>query len=197
MSLIESIRSWFKSLFEKREDKRLQRNLEAEKLRRIREREQEEECFLYRLGNDFEDHVINMFDPDRFELIHRSPTNDDTGGRFVKSMILPDLKFREKSTRRSFWVECKFRANTENFGNIIWCTENQLRNYKRTYYKHREPVFIMLGVRGTTFNPGKTYCLNLERINFTKLFYNTYSTNQVKVDKIESLGQLFEISKLR
>lgn len=102
MSLIESIHSWFKSLFEKREDKRLQRNLEAEKLRRIREREQEEEYFLYRLGNDFEDHVINMFDPDRFELIHRSPTNDDTGGRFVKSMILPDLNSEKNPQEEVF-----------------------------------------------------------------------------------------------
>lgn len=197
MSLIESIRSWFKSFSEKREDKRRQRRLEEKRLRRIRERQQEEERFLYRLGNDFEDYVINMFDSDRFELTHRTPTNEDTSGKFVKSMILPDLGFREKSTRRGFWVECKFRANTKNFGNITWCTENQLRNYKRTYYKHREPVFIMLGVRGTTSDPNKVYCLNLERINFTELFYSTYSTNQVKIDKIESLEQLFEISKLR
>ena len=39
--------------------------------------------------------------------------------------------------------------------------------------------------------------LNLERINFTKLFYSTYSTNRVKTEKIDSLKQMFEISKLK
>ena len=157
----------------------------------------EEERFLYRLGNTFEDYVTDMFDSKKFELMHRSPTNEDTGGRFVKSMVLPDLGFKEKSTGREFWVECKFRARTEDLGSITWCSDNQLRNYKRTYYRYREPVFIMLGVRGTVLNPEKVFCLNLERINFTRLFYSTYSTNQVKADKIECLEQLFEISKLK
>lgn len=197
MSFIDRIRSWFKSFSGKREMQRRERRLRDEKIRRAWEKRLEEERFLYRLGNTFEDYVADMFDSDKFELTHRTLTNEDTGGKFVKSMVLPDLGFREKSTGRRFWVECKFRSKTEDLGDIVWCTDNQLRNYKRTHYKYREPVFIMLGVRGTVLNPNKVYCLNLERINFTKLFYSTYSTNQVKTEKIDSLKQMFEISKLK
>ena len=194
MSLIDRIRSWLESFSEKREIKRRERRLREEKIRRAGEKQLEEERFLYRLGNAFEDYVAGMFDSEKFELTHRTLTNEDTGGKFVKSMVLPDLGFKEKSTGKRFWVECKFRAKTEDLGDIVWCTDNQLRNYKRTYYKYREPVFIMMGVKGTVLNPNKVYCLNLEKINFTKLFYSTYSNHQVKTDKIDSLKQMFEIS---
>jgi hypothetical protein len=186
MLFIDSILSWLKSRAEKKERLRIQK-----------EAEEKERSFLYRLGNDFESHVVTMFDPERFELIHRTPTNEETGGRYVKSMRLPDLGFREKSTGKRFWVECKYRARTEDLGTITWCTDNQLRNYKRTHYGTGDTVFIMIGLGGHVMAPNKVFCLNLDRINFTRLFYSTYCTNQVKVDKIESYGQLLQISEIK
>jgi len=186
------------------EKRRVQREKEKERQRIERERrleqqrrEEEQRRFLYRLGNDFEDYVITMFDPEKFELIHRTPTNDDTNGRFVHSMVYPDLRFREKSTGRKFWVEVKFRARTEDRGVITWCNENQLRHYKRTMYDSRNPVFVMIGVGGTVQCPERVYLVNIDRINFTTLYYNTYAHNRVYQKQIESLEQMFEISALK
>ena len=64
-------------------------------------------------------------------------------------MVYPDLRFRERSTGRRFWVEVKYRARAEENGKITWCNENQLRHYKRTMYETGEPVFIMIGVGGS------------------------------------------------
>ena len=200
MSPLSSILKRISSAVEKwrirRQEEKERRRIERERRLEQQRREEEQRRFLYRLGNDFEDYVITMFDPEKFELIHRTPTNDDTNGRFVHSMVYPDLRFREKSTGRRFWVEVKYRARTEEHGEITWCNDNQLRHYKRTMYETRDPVFIIIGVGGPTQCPQKVYCLNLERINFTRLFYRTYKDNRIYSRQIDSLESMFKISEL-
>lgn len=195
--IIERISSAFERWRIRRQEEKKRKELERKRREEQERREEEQRRFLYRLGNDFEDYVITMFDPDMFELIHRTPTNDDTNGRFVHSMVYPDLRFREKSTGRKFWVEVKYRARADENGSITWCNDNQLRNYKRTMYESRDPVFIMIGVGGSVRSPASVYLLNLERINFTTLFYSTYHGNRVFSRQIENLDSMFEISELR
>ena len=112
MSLLSSIRERISSSFERwrnrRQEEKERKRIERERRLEQQRREEEKRKFLYRLGNDFEDYVITMFNPEKFELIHRTPTNDDTNGRFVHSMVYPDLRFREIATGRKFWVEVKF-----------------------------------------------------------------------------------------
>ena len=112
MSLLSSIRERISSSFERwrnrRQEEKERKQIERERRLEQQRREEEQRRFLYRLGNDFEDYVITMFNPEKFELIHRTPTNDDTNGRFVHSMAYPDLRFREIATGRKFWVEVKF-----------------------------------------------------------------------------------------
>lgn len=195
-NLFKTISSYLEKRRIQREEEKERRRIEKEKRLEQERIEEEQRRFLYRLGNDFEDYVITMFEPEKFELIHRTPTNDDTNGRFVHSMVYPDLRFREKTTGKKFWVEVKFRARTEDRGVITWCNDNQLRNYKRTMYESRDPVFVMIGVGGSVQCPERVYLVNLDRINFTILFYNTYAHNRVYLKKIESLEQMFEISRL-
>ena len=180
-----------------RENRRLKSARREEEKRRqaeIRRREEEHKQAMYRRGNEFEDYVRNMFPEDRFTLIHRTPTHESTGGRFVDSMVYPDLRFIDKASGRRFWVEVKFRSHAEQDGSIVWCTDNQLRNYKRTMYESGEKVLIMMGVGGTVNDPSRVYCLDLENINFTRLFYKTYRDHRVMYRRVESLKQLEYIS---
>ncbi len=163
---------------------------EAREIRRREEVEYERQReFLFNLGNDFEDTVISMFDPELFELIHRTPRYDETHGRYVRGMELPDLRFKEKSTGRKFWIECKYRAHYGEKWTIEWCNPNQLRNYKKTMYRTHEPVLVIIGVGGTIKEPEHLYCLDLNRLNFTTLFYGTYKNNRLflKPHNLESL----------
>jgi len=75
----------------------------------------------------------------------------------------------------------------------IILNDNQLRNYKKTMYESRNPVFIMIGLGGTVQNPEKIFCLNLDRINFTTLYYGTYVHNRVINCRIESFEELIDI----
>lgn len=150
----------------------------------------------FRIVNEFEDYVIRMFDPHRFELIHRTPTNRDTDGKFVSSMVYPDLRFREISTGRTFWVEVKYRSHTEESGNITWCTHNQLHNHKMAKTTSNEPVFIVIEIGGCTNNPDKIYGIKLDRVDFTTLYHRTYVNNRIYYKKINSFDQLRFISSL-
>ena len=193
-SILSSLKSLISEWREKRKQAAIRREEERKRLEEIRRREEEHRRAMYRKGNEFEEYVRNMFPEEKFELIHRTPTDEDTGGRYVHSMIYPDLRFRERSTGRRFWVEVKFRSRTEQDGSIIWCTDNQLTNYKRAMFDTREKVFIMIGIGGTVQNPSKVYCLNLEDINFTTLFYRTYKDHRIMFGTVESFRQLCYIA---
>ena len=148
----------------------------------------------FRIGNEFEDYVIKMFDPRRFELIHRTPTNRDTGGRFVSSMAYPDLRFREISTGRQFWVEVKYRSHTEERGNITWGSYPQLRSYKNAREISGEPVFVVIGIGGNSHDPDRVFTLNLDWVNYTTLYYRTYAQNRIFFGRIDSFEQLRTLS---
>ena len=157
-------------------------------------RETEMKRRMYRMGNDFEDYVRGMFPEERFDLLHRTPTHEETGGKYVKSMGYPDLRFREKGTGRRFWVEVKYRSHADSDGSIVWCTEAQLSRYKHTMHGTGEKVFVIMGVGGTTSDPDKVYCLDLDLLNFTKLFYSTYRDHRIMFGKVECLILLEYIS---
>ena len=172
MSFLSRIRDGISAYMRRRRE-------EQERLRAERAEQKRRRDFLYRLGNDFEDTVAEMFDPSLFELIHRTPRDDETDGRYVRGMELPDLRFREISTGRRFWVECKFRAHPREDWSIEWCSREQLTAYKRTMHEYREPVLAMIGLGGTVQRPERIYCLDVGEINYTTLFYGTYKDRRV------------------
>lgn len=129
---------------------------------------------FYRQGNDFEGYAIGLFDPGRYELIHRTPRHDETGGRFVKGMELPDLRFRDLMTGECFWVECKWRSHTGPRGEVTWCTEIQRRRYLDAGRMTGERVYVILGIGGTPTHPGEVYLMDIGTIPWCTLFRGTY-----------------------
>ena len=128
--------------------------LELEETRRVLEAAEAEQKrqrdYLYRLGNDFEDHVASMFDPSLFERIHRTPRDDETGGAYAEGMELPDLRFKEISTGRTFWVECKFRAHAGESWDVEWCGYRQLLVYRRVRERTGDPVLVFSDSEGAS-----------------------------------------------
>lgn len=164
---------------EKAEALGIQREIDRELAQREAEERQRQEDFLYALGNDFEDTVASMFDPSRFRQIHRTPRHDQAGGRYVPGMELPDLRFQEISTGRRFWVECKYRARPNPDWSLDWCSPQQLRSYKEAMRSTKEPVLILIGVGGPVRSPDRIYCLDLERLDNTTIFYGAYKGSRL------------------
>lgn len=162
-----------------RQDARRRIRQEAEARQKELEEEQRRADFLYALGNDFEDTVASMFDPSKFRQIHRTPRHDQNRGRYVPGMELPDLRFQEISTGKRFWVECKYRARPNQDWSLDWCSPEQLRSYKATRIRTKEPVLIFIGLGDPVSSPDRIYCLDLDRIDFTTLFYGTYRSNRI------------------
>lgn len=149
------------------------------------------DAVYYRMGNDFEDYVIGMFDPGRFELIHRTPTHAETGGRFVRSMALPDLRFRDRVSGERFWVEVKYRSRADADGNIMWASPFNIRSYSDAGSRTGEHVFVILGVGGDVHAPENVYCMDLDRIRmYTVLFPGTYRRHRLRMGYVTSTDQL-------
>lgn len=197
MTSISELLVRLRSYLERKRQERAQRIAEAEEQCRKQEAERAElkrqRDFLYKLGNDFEDTVASLFDPSLFRIIHRTPRDDETGGQYVRGMTYPDLRFVEIATGRSFWVECKFRAHVGPKWEVEWCSREQLTRYKRTMHKFDEKVFIAMGLGGTPQDPERIYILDLDRINFTTLFYGTYKNNRI-YGGISSLDDIIDLS---
>lgn len=157
--------------------------LELEETRRVLEAAEAEQKrqrdYLYRLGNDFEDHVASMFDPSLFERIHRTPRDDETGGAYAEGMELPDLRFKEISTGRTFWVECKFRAHAGESWDVEWCGYRQLLAYRRVRERTGDPVLVFLGLGGSVRRPDAVYCLDLDDLQYTTMHYAYYRTHRI------------------
>lgn len=135
---------------------------------------------LFKLGNEFEETVISMFDWSGFYLISRSPRYDGQTNWYEHDMECPDLHFMEPSTGRGFWVECKYRSFVNYDLSIDLCTRRQLAKYRETMICTREPVLFMIGLGGDARRPECMYCLDLRRVNFTNLFYSTYKHNRIR-----------------
>ena len=188
MSILGVFKKSLSSLAERRRVS-IARREQARRANQIRREEAHREA-MYRKGNAFEDHVQNMFSKEHFELIHRSPSHDETNGRYVYSMKYPDLRFKEISSGRTFWVEVKYRSHPDSSGSIEWCSDKQLANYIRTRNTYRDKVYVILGVGGSVGHPNNLYCLDLDNIYYTELYYSTYKRCRLGYRKIYCIEQL-------
>lgn len=188
------IRRYLEKRRQRKEAEEFRRRLD-ELIRKDQARDRyEQQHRNFRIGNEFEDYVIRMFDPYRFELIHRTPTNRETNGMFVPSMAYPDLRFREIATGRTFWVEVKYRSHTEENGDLTWCSYPQMCKYKKVRSDTGEPVFIVIGVGGNSHDPERIFSLNLDAIRYTTLYQRTYAHGRLYRRSISSLEQLNHVS---
>jgi hypothetical protein len=103
---------------------------------------------------------------------------------------MPDYLFRDKRTKKDFYLEVKFRANLFN-GKIEWCKDYQLRRYQQ--YNKKTPVFIIIGHGGSSKMPESVYLMPLELAKYTSLFPNYAKEFSIDPDKPVSSKYLWRI----
>ena len=95
----------------------------------------------FKMGEQFENYVREFLFVDNYydilERTHNYKTNQD----YVQSSLKPDFKFRDKWSKKEFYVEAKFRTGLYN-NKIVWCNDKQLSRYLD--YNKEKPVFLML-----------------------------------------------------
>ena len=123
----------------------------------------------FKKGEDFENYVReNLFIGKYYDLLER--THDyQTNKDYVKSSLKPDFKFRDRLTKREFYVEVKYRNGILSADNkLIWCNDKQLARYLE--YDKQTSVFILLGIGGTPKYPEYVSLIPLAQAKYTGLF---------------------------
>jgi hypothetical protein len=134
----------------------------------------------FKMGQKFEDYVREfLFVSNYYDILERTH-NYTTNKDYVESSLKPDFKFRDKWTKKEFYVEAKFRTGEYN-GKIVWCNEKQLARYKD--YNKEKPVFLILGIGGDPEYPEFLSLLPLTQAKYTGLFPSHAEKFEIELDK--------------
>ena len=80
----------------------------------------------------FQKCVGALFPQDQFELLETTQRED--GSPIPESIRKLDDHFQDKSTGKSFWVECRFRQHLTNRNELQWTTENFIELFRITKF---------------------------------------------------------------
>lgn len=111
-------------------------------------------------GNDFEGFIFERFDRQYFTIRY---WNGDFShkGYYPESNTYPDLEieFKYEDFKRTFAVECKYRAKLYNDNFEI--ESHKLDNYRKYSREKQIDVYIALGLSGEASNPDELYLIPL------------------------------------
>ncbi len=134
----------------------------------------------FKMGQKFEDYVREHLFIDKYydllEKTHDYNTNKD----YVQSSMKPDFKFRDRLTKKEFYVEAKFRTGLYN-NKIVWCNDKQLLRYSE--YNREKPVFIIIGMGDEPKHPEFLSLIPLSQAKYTGLFPSHAEKFEIDVKK--------------
>ncbi len=134
----------------------------------------------FKAGQKFEDYVREFLFIDKYyDLIEKTHDYNTNSKDYVKSSLKPDFKFRDKLTKKEFYVEAKFRTGLYN-GKINWCNENQLHRYQS--YNKDAPVFLILGLGEKPDYPEFIALIPIAFAKYNGLFPSYAEQFEVKID---------------
>ncbi|MDQ6722780.1 MAG: hypothetical protein M3Z01_00735 [Thermoproteota archaeon] len=135
----------------------------------------------FKIGERFEDYVRQfLFINDDYDILERTHNYNSNSKDYVESSLKPDFKFRDRRTKKEFYVEAKFRTSDYK-GKIVWCNEKQLFRY-REYHKEK-PVFLILGMGENPNYPEFLSLISLSQAKYTGLFISVVEKFEIEFDK--------------
>jgi hypothetical protein len=134
----------------------------------------------FKIGEQFENYVRDCLFVDEYYDILERTHNYKTNKDFVESSLKPDFKFRDRWTKKEFYVEAKFRTGVQN-NKIIWCNEKQLMRY--LHYNKERPVFLILGMGDNPKYPDFLSLIPLTQARYTGLFPSHAEKFEIRLDK--------------
>lgn len=139
-------------------------------------------------GEIFENYVRQVIFPkEYYDILHRTPKHDY--GEFIESSLKPDFKFRDKMTKREFYVEAKYR-NCIVDGRIPLFKMNQLTRYKR--YNKYTKVYILLGFGNDPYDPKFLALIPVDRLKYDDITFGY--ARQFEIDHLREYQ--FEIDRI-
>lgn len=138
----------------------------------------------FKAGQKFEDYVREDLFPEKYyDLLERTHDYNTNSRDYVESSLKPDFTFRDRATKKVFYVEAKFRSGLFD-GKIVWCKESQLKRYRE--YNKDKPVFLILGMGEDPSLPEFLSLMPLSAAKYTGLFPSYAEQFEIKVDRAVS-----------
>ena len=143
----------------------------------------------HRMREQFEEFVSGILFPKKnYEILHQTPDSSANEERYNKSSDQPDFKFRDYTTGKSFWVECKYqtvwRGKFPDQYLTPFLKEYELERY--TKLDKDEPVFIAVGTGGEAYTPTQSYLIPVRYIKIadriTKKYLLPFESHNLKRD---------------
>ena len=143
----------------------------------------------HRMREQFEEFVSEFLFPKKnYEILHQTPDSSANEERYIKSSDQPDFKFRDYTTGKSFWVECKYqtvwRGKFPDQYLTPFLKEYELDRY--TKLDKDEPVFIAVGTGGVAYFPTQSYLIPVRYIKIadriTKKYLLPFESHNLKRD---------------
>ena len=141
----------------------------------------------HRMREQFEEFVSGILFPKKnYEILHQTPDSSANEERYNKSSDQPDFKFRDYTTGKSFWVECKYqtvwRGKFPDQYLTPFLKEYELDRY--TKLDKDEPVFIAVGTGGVAYFPTQSYLIPVRYIKIadriTKKYLLPFESHNLK-----------------
>ena len=143
----------------------------------------------HRMREQFEEFVSGILFPKKnYGILHQTPDSSANEERYNKSSDQPDFKFRDHTTGKSFWVECKYqtvwRGKFPDQYLTPFLKEYELDRY--TKLDKDEPVFIAVGTGGVAYFPTQSYLIPVRYIKIadriTKKYLLPFESHNLKRD---------------
>jgi hypothetical protein len=75
----------------------------------------------FKIGEQFEEYVREaIFTNTNYDLVERTHNYKSNSRDYVESSLKPDFKFRDRKTKREFYVEAKFITHSYPSGQVYW-----------------------------------------------------------------------------
>ena len=149
----------------------------------------------YEKGEDFEKFVLDMFPEKYFKIVFATARKSDLHGRGMEMCRYPDFQLRDKTTDKTFWIECKYRARMFR-GKIFWCSDVQMDNYWDVQRETNTDVYVAIGVGGMPNSPEEVAFFQLKSLLERCIWsekYKYYTTGKNR--KFKSLNELKKLTK--
>lgn len=128
-----------------------------------------------RVGESWQLEVKDVIFPkNRYDILHQTHSFHDNKGRYIESSLQPDFKFRDRFTKKEFWVECKYRGSLYNEKVAILKQEQRDRLLKLT-----DPVFICLALDLPAFDNEQYYLVPFCNMKYDHLFVSVLNNYEI------------------
>jgi hypothetical protein len=143
----------------------------------------------FKLGQLFEEIAREgIFPPNYYDLVEKTHDYQTNKNDYVEASKRPDYTFRDRYTKKLFYVEVKFRSTLLN-GKIEWTNPAQLKRYNEAQKQY--PVFILLGILDKD-DEIRAFLIPLTEAKYTGIYPSFAERYRIDIEKPLPSKKLWE-----